>query len=261
MPRMYIPIWPHACSMGFISGEFTDQGMTSTCSWARKPRVWRAVWQVALSWTNTKLFCNIVLANGTMEFLSMSTSWKWLRVPLTNTNSDLAPWWLAPKPWHWRFCCHDLHLHSHRAVFLPASCALVVDHHGNTEWSGTHLQTHNGASVLLANSDSHGSIVLGTCGDLASGQESSLVDNHGYQRLWVSIVSHWSRPPSLSLPFRPKAQTGSGSVDALSLENDRLYLLWPEDGQSEVVGQCHRSLDACVVSCWQLLVSSKECKQ
>ena len=57
------------------------------------------------------------------------------------------------------------------------------------------------------------------------------------------------------------AQTGSSSVAAFLLENDLLYLLWPKDDQSEVVGQCRRSLDACVVCCWKLLVSSQACKQ
>ena len=144
----------------------------------RGNNVWRTVREVALSWTNTKLFSNVVLANGTMEFLRMSTYWKRLRVPLTNTNSDLAPWWIALQTMTVAVLLPSVAFTLSSSSLFP--CVLCTSCRPSWQYrTKRDLSANNGASILLANSDGHGSIVCGACGDLVSGQESSLVSNHG----------------------------------------------------------------------------------
>ena len=55
------------CSIGFMSGLWAGQSMTSTSCWSKKAAVSHAVWGGALSWTYTMLRPNTPVAHGKFD--------------------------------------------------------------------------------------------------------------------------------------------------------------------------------------------------
>ena len=136
-----------------ISWTFLRPGsyhcMTSTSSPARKVRVFRAVYGVALSFTSVKILCKFALAQRMTFWCTMAMYHCWLTVPSTTTICDLPNAWKAPIPWG-----KGRHFHQ----FLGCNSPLVShqhadglghDHHSGKGWIWTHQQISHGTSALM----------------------------------------------------------------------------------------------------------------